>query len=69
MQTFEYPAHQIVFQDYINAVHDGRQRHQQLVAMIERMVPDWSMKPLLDALCTMRGIDLISAATIPVVHR
>lgn len=64
MQTFEYPAHQIVFQDYINAVQDGRQRHQQLVAMIERMIPDWSMKPLLDALCTMRGIDLISAATI-----
>jgi transposase len=63
-QTFEHPAHHVVFQDYVNAVHDGEQRHQQLIAMIERMVPEWSMKPLLDALCTMRGIDLISAATI-----
>ena len=63
-QNFEHPAHQIVFQDYINAVRDGQQRQQQLIAMIERMAPEWSMKPLLDALCTMRGIDLISAATI-----
>jgi transposase len=63
-QKFEHSAHQIVFQDYVNAVHDGQQRHRQLIAMIERMVPEWSMKPLLDALCTMRGIDLISAATI-----
>jgi transposase len=23
-QTFEHPAHQIVFQDYVNAVHDGQ---------------------------------------------
>ena len=63
-QKFEHPAHQIVFQDYINAVHDGEQRCQQLVAMIEKMIPEWSMKPLFDALCTMRGIDMIAAATI-----
>lgn len=63
-QTFEHPAHQIVFQDYINAIHDGERRHRQLVALIESMLPTWSMKPLLDALCTMRGIDTISAATI-----
>jgi transposase len=63
-QKFEHPAHQIVFQDYINTVHDGEARHKQLVAMIESMIPAWSMKPLLDALCTMRGIDMISAATI-----
>jgi transposase len=63
-QTFEHPAHQIVFQDYVNAVHDGQHRHQQLIEMIERVVPEWSMKPLLDALCAMRGIDMISAATI-----
>jgi transposase len=63
-QKFEHPAHQIVFQDYINAVLDGQQRHKQLVKMIETMIPTWSMKPLLDALCTMRGIDTISAATI-----
>lgn len=63
-QKFEHPAHQIVFQDYINAVHDGEQRCQQLVSMIEKTIPEWSMKPLFDALCMMRGIDTIAAATI-----
>jgi transposase len=63
-QRFEHPAHQIVFQDYVNAVHDGDQRHKQLIAMIEQLIPDWSMKPLLEALCVMRGIDTVSAATI-----
>jgi transposase len=63
-QKFEHPAHQIVFQDYINAVHDADARHEQLVKMIENMIPGWSMQPVLEALRTMRGIDTISAATI-----
>jgi transposase len=63
-QAFEHPAHQVVFQDYINAVHDGDRLHKQLIAMIETLVPAWSMKPLHDALCVMRGIDTVSAATI-----
>jgi transposase len=63
-QAFEHPAHQVVFQDYINAVHDGDRLHKQLIAMIETLVPAWSMKPLHDARCVMRGIDTVSAATI-----
>lgn len=63
-QKFDHPAHQIVFQDYVNAVLDGRQRHDQLVKMIQSMIPQWSMKRLHEALCSMRGIDTISAATI-----
>lgn len=63
-QAFEHPAHQIVFQDYVNAVQDGERRHRELVKMIEGMLPAWSMQPLHAALCAMRGIDTISAATI-----
>ena len=63
-QSFEHPAHQIVFQDYCNAVLTGQQRHQQLVSLIEQQVASWSLKPLHDALCVMRGIDTVSAATI-----
>ena len=63
-QKFDHPAHQIVFQDYVNAVHDCEKRHTQLVQMIEKLVPDWSMKPLCEALCTMKGISLTTAATI-----
>lgn len=32
--------------------------------MIEKLIPDWSMKPLLEALCMTRGIDPVSVATI-----
>jgi transposase len=60
---FEHPAHQIVFQDYINAIHDGEQRHEWLVRQIEELFPEWSMKPLVDALCLVKGINLIAATT------
>lgn len=63
-QKFEHPAHQIVFQDYINAIHDGEKRHDQLIGQIEELLPHWSMKPLVDALCLMKGINLVAAATI-----
>ena len=63
-QKFEHPAHQIVFQDYIHAIHDMQKRHDQLVQQMEELLPQWSLKPLVDALCLMKGINLISAATI-----
>jgi transposase len=63
-QKFEHPAHQIVFQDYINAIHDADKRHQELVKQITQLVPHWSMRPLVEALCTIRGINLIAAVTI-----
>jgi transposase len=63
-QTFEHPAHQIVFQDYINAIHDTKQRHDQLVKRIEKLLPDWSLKPLVEALCLMKGLNLVASATL-----
>jgi transposase len=63
-QKFDLPAHQIVFQDYINAIHDGEKRHAQLVKQIEGLLPSWSLEPLVHALCLMKGINLIAAATI-----
>jgi transposase len=63
-QKFEHPAHQIVFQDYINAIHDAKKRHDQLVKQIEQLLPQWSMKPLVDALSLMKGLNTIAAATL-----
>lgn len=61
---FEQPVHQVVFQDYLNAVHDGQDRHKQLVKTIETMIETWTMKPLVDALRVMKGIDTVSAVSI-----
>jgi transposase len=63
-QKFEHPAHQIVFQDYINAIHDEGKREGQLVSQIEQLLPHWRMKPLVDALCLMRGLNLVASSTV-----
>lgn len=50
-QKFAHPAHQIVCQDYINAIHTGHQRRQELEKLILELLPTWSMQPLVQALC------------------
>jgi transposase len=63
-QKFEHPAHHIVCQDYINAILDGQQRRKQLEKLIVDLLPSWSMKPVVDALCVMRGINIVAATSI-----
>jgi transposase len=63
VQTFEQQAHQIVFQDYIEAVWTAQQRRDALIERITEMVASWSLGPLVEALRALRGIDLLSAAT------
>ena len=62
-QTFEQPAHQIVFQDYVEAVWASKERHDQLMTRITALLPEWSMGKMVHALRALRGIDLISAVT------
>lgn len=62
-QTFSQPAHQIVFQDYQEAVFTAQDRRDQLVKRIVAVIPTWSLAPLVSALRGLRGIDLISAVT------
>jgi transposase len=63
-QKFEQRAHQVVFQSYINAVLAARERVQTAEQQIMELLPEWSMKPTLDALCALKGINAIVAATI-----
>lgn len=62
-QTFEQPVHQIVFQDYLEAVLTAAERKEQLMGRIIAMLPGWSMAPVVESLCGLRGIDVISAVT------
>jgi transposase len=63
-QSFEHHAHQIVFQDLVNAVIDAKKRHAGLVKLIGDLLPQWSLNPLVEALCSLRGVDIIAASTI-----
>ncbi|WP_051387078.1 IS110 family transposase [Bradyrhizobium sp. ARR65] len=62
-QTFDQPAHQIVFQDYLEAVWTAHDRRDQPIGRISTMATHWSMGPLVEALRGLRGLDFISAAT------
>lgn len=63
-QVFEQPAHQMVFQDYIEAILTAIDREEKLVDRIEALLPEWSMGPFVAALRGLRGVDLISAVTV-----
>jgi transposase len=62
-QTFDQAAHQIVFQDYLEAVWAAQDRRDQLIGRISGMAAAWSMGPLVEALRGLRGLDFISAVT------
>lgn len=62
-QAFEQPAHQMVFQDYVEAVKAADERQKALIERIEAMLPNWSMGSFIAALRSLRGVDLICAVT------
>ena len=62
-QTFELHAHQVVFQDYVETVWTAKERRDALMKKIKEMTTSWSLGPLVEALRSLRGIDLLSAVT------
>ena len=61
---FAHPAQQIVLQDYIHAVPDAEARLDRLMRQIEKLLPSWSMAPVVTALQAMRGVALVVAVTV-----
>ena len=63
-QKFEFPAHQIVFQNYVNDVLTSDERIKHVTQQIDLLTAQWAMKPVFDALRTMRGVSTAVAATV-----
>jgi transposase len=61
---FEQAVHHIVLEDYIAAVEAAEARRDRLTTQIEAMLPDWTLAPVVAALQTMRGMALVTAATL-----
>ncbi len=61
--TFEHPAQQIVFQDYVDAVADAAARRDRLTRQLEELVPTWSMAAVVEAFQAMRGVAFLTAVT------
>jgi len=62
-QQFDHPAHQIALQEMVEAVRISKERVERLERAIEEFVPAWSLAPVVRALQTLRGVELIVAVT------
>nr|WP_246501526.1 IS110 family transposase [Mesorhizobium caraganae] len=62
-QPFDHPAHQIALQEMVEAVRVSKERVERLEGVIEEFVPTWPLAPIVRALQTLRGVDLIVAVT------
>jgi transposase len=60
-QRFEHPAHQIVMQEYRQAIDDAETRLGRLEGQLADVVPQWSMAPVVEAFQAMRGVGLLTA--------
>lgn len=58
------PIQQIVFQEYINAIHETTQRVERLTQTICEALGSWRLYGVVKALQSLRGISQISAVTI-----
>ena len=61
---FEQAVHHIVLEDYIAAVEAAEARRDRLTTQIQAMLPGWRLAPVVAALQTMRGMALVTAATL-----
>ena len=62
--AFDHPAQQIAFQDYVDAVMDAERRLKRIEEQIFGLLPEWNLRPVVDALQAMRGIALINAVVL-----
>jgi transposase len=60
----EHAAQQIGFQEYLHSITEATQRIQRLEQAMRDTLPDWSLKPLVQALMALRGVQLIAAMTL-----
>ena len=58
------PAQHIVFQEYVRAVHEHRERLQRLEQELHEHVRAWRLSPVVEALQALRGVQFTVAVTL-----
>ena len=61
---FAHDWQQVVLQEYIDAVKAASERVTSMTDQMVRVLPQWRMAPIVDALTALRGIDKLSAMTL-----
>tara|TARA_R110002072_G_scaffold274624_1_gene435455 strand:- start:518 stop:1624 length:1107 start_codon:yes stop_codon:yes gene_type:complete len=62
--TFDHPAQDIAFVEYRQAVAACQARVERLTQALAEQVEGWRMRPVVHALMTLRGLDLVAATTL-----
>ena len=60
----EKPYQQIGFQEYLHSVTEATARIARLEQALRDVLSEWSLKPLVQALQALRGVQLIAAMTL-----
>ncbi len=61
---FAHDWQQVVLQEYIEAVKAATQRVTDITAQMERILPQWSLAPIVYSLMALRGIDKLAAMVL-----
>jgi transposase len=56
-----FPAQQIAFQEYIEAITVAGERLARLTTAVENALPGWKMEPTVRALMSLRGVNVLTA--------
>jgi len=66
LESLEFPHdwQQVVLQEYLDAVKAATQRVVDIAAQMERVLPHWSLAPVVDSLVALRGIDKLAAMVL-----
>lgn len=59
----KFPAQQIAFQEYIDAVNECSQRVARLNEQIHQVAEEWRMAPAVKAVQALRGVSVLTAVT------
>lgn len=61
---FDSPIQQIVLQEYIQSVIDAVKRVAGIVDEMYKALENWSLRPVVEGLIALRGVDIITAMTV-----
>ena len=59
--SFDHPARQITFQEYIDAVLDSTNRVERITKEIMAQVESWTRSDLVQAFMSLRGVSFVTA--------
>ncbi len=63
-QAFEQPVQQVVFQEYVDAVTQAQARVAGMEGQMREALASWSLRAVVEALMSLRGVQLITAMTV-----